>query len=197
MPLVLRGNSMLNPQKTTISVKICLTAAWILGVAATPVVAQFGPMLSATGPMNRSMGGASTAAPLSASGALLWNPATLSGLDGPQLDIGAELLFPQTSLSSSVPANTFGPGFPPVNMAGRTENEDAVFALPTMALSYRPEESPFTYGMGIFAVAGFGLNYAGSNTNPVLTAPAPNGLGFGPISHSTRLCRSLRPWSMT
>ncbi len=172
---------MLIPEKTTIGVKIFLFAGLILGVATTPAVAQFGPMLSATGPINRSMGGASTAAPLSASGALLWNPATLSGLDGPQLDIGAELLFPQTSLSSSVPANTFGPGFPPVNMAGRTDNEDSVFALPTMALSYRPEESPFTYGMGIFAVAGFGLNYAGSNTNPVLTAPAPNGLGFGPI----------------
>ena len=172
---------MTNLRKIASGGKLCLLAALILAVAATPAVAQFGPVFSATGPVNRSMGGASTAAPVSASGALLWNPATLSGLDGSQLDVGAELLFPHTTLSSSVPANTFGPGFPPVDLSGRTVNTDAVFALPTIALSYSPEESPFTYGFGIFAVAGFGVDYAGSTTNPVLTPPAPVGLGFGPI----------------
>ncbi len=172
---------MLKPCTTAVGGKTCLLVAWVLTIAATPAAAQFGPMLSGAGPINRSMGGASTAAPLSASGALFWNPATLSGLESSQLDVGAELLFPHTSLSSSVPANTFGPGVPPVDLAGTTGNEDAVFAMPTMALAYRPEESPFTYGLGVFAAAGFGLNYGGSTTNPVLTAPAPNGLGFGPI----------------
>lgn len=38
-----------------------------------------------------------------------------------------------------------------------------------------------TYGFGVYGVAGFGLNYPGSPTNPVLTPPAPTGLGFGPI----------------
>jgi len=160
---------------------VCLLAGLILGMSATRAAAQFGPILSGAGPINRSMGGASTAAPLSASGALLWNPATLAGLSRSEIDVGAELLFPQTSVSSSVPANTFGPGFPPVDLSGRTENQDAVFALPTIAVSYRAEESPFTYGLGIFAVAGFGLDYAGSTTNPVLTPPPPVGLGFGPI----------------
>ena len=88
---------------------------------------------------------------------------------------------PHASLFSSVPANTFGLGVPPINLAGTTENEDAVFPMPTMALAYRPEQSNVTLGLGIFAVAGFGLDYAGSATNPVLTAPAPNGIGFGPI----------------
>ena len=150
--------------------KWCLFAGLILGLAAKPAAAQFGPMLSATGPVNRSMGGASTAAPLSASGALLWNPATLSGLDGPQLDVGAELLFPHTTLSSS-----FGP------FSGTTGNEDSVFALPTIALSYRPEQSPFTLGLGVFAVAGFGLDYPGSapalGGNPILFPQSFGGLG--------------------
>ena len=172
---------MLKPCTTAVGGKSCLLVAWILAVAASNAAAQFGPMLSGAGPVNRSMGGASTAAPVTASGALFWNPATLSGLDGSQLDVGAELLFPHTNLSSSVPANSFGPGFPPVDMAGTTGNEDAVFAMPTIALAYRPEKSPFTYGLGVFAAAGFGLNYPGSTTNPVLTAPAPNGLGFGSI----------------
>lgn len=153
----------------------------ILGLTPVPALAQFGPLLSGAGPINQSMGGASTAAPLSASGALLWNPATLSGLDRSELDVGAELLFPQTRLSSSVSANTFGPGVPPVRVSGTTRNEDSVFALPTISLAYRPDESPFTYGLGIFGIAGFGLDYGGSPTNPVLTAPPPNGLGFGPI----------------
>lgn len=172
---------MINVRKIADAVKLCLFAGLLIGVTAKPAAAQFGPILSSTGPINRSMGGASTAAPLSASGALLWNPATLSGLEGSQIDVGAELLFPQANLSSSVPANIFGPGAPPIDLSGSTRGSDMVFALPTIAMSYRPEESQFTYGLGIFAVAGFGLNYAGSTTNPVLTPPPPAGVGFGPI----------------
>ncbi len=160
---------------------VFLATGLILGLTAMPALAQHGPILSGAGPINQSMGGAATAAPLSASGALLWNPATLSGLDRSQLDVGAELLFPQTSLSSSVPANTFGPGVPPVSMSGTTRSEDGVFALPTISLAYRPDESPFTYGLGVFALAGLGVDYGGTPTNPVLNAPPPNGLGFGPI----------------
>jgi len=127
------------------------------------------------------MGGASTAAPVSAAGALFWNPATLSGLQQSELEVGAELLFPQTSLTSRVPANTFGPGLPPADLFGTTKNEDAVFALPTIAMAYRPEGSPVTLGLGVFAAAGFGLDYSGSTTNPVLTPPPPTGVGFGPL----------------
>ena len=43
--------------------------------------AQFGVVLSGAGPENRSMGGASTAAPIDPSGALYWNPAAITGLD--------------------------------------------------------------------------------------------------------------------
>lgn len=172
---------MINLGKIAAFGKLSLLAALIISVAAKPAAAQFGPIISGAGPINRSMGGASTAAPLSASGALLWNPATLSGLEGSQIDVGAELLFPHATMSSSVPAGAFGPGVPPVDLSGNTKGSDMVFALPTIAMSYRPEESPFTYGLGIFAVAGFGLNYAGSTTNPVLSPPPPVGLGFGPI----------------
>lgn len=161
--------------------KAFLLVGLISGVTATSALGQYGPLIAGAGPVNRSMGGAATAAPLSVGGALMWNAATLSGLEGSQIDVGAELLFPHSTLSSSVPANTFGPGFPPVDLRGRTRSDDSVFALPTIALSHRPEGSAMTYGFGVFGVAGFGLNYPGSATNPVLTPPAPNGLGFGPI----------------
>lgn len=160
---------------------LCLLAWLLTSWWGTSASAQFGAMLTGVGPINRSMGGASTAAPLSGSGALYWNPATLSGLQQSEIDFGAELLFPHTSLSSRVPANTFGPGVPPIDLAGRSKSEDSVFALPTMSLVHHVEDSPVTLGLGLFAAAGFGLDYAGSPTNPLLTPPPPVGLGFGPI----------------
>lgn len=163
------------------SLPMFLLLALISGVAGPTAYAQYGPLIAGAGPVNRSMGGAATGAPLSAGGGLMWNAATLSGLDGSQLDVGAELLFPHSTLSSSVPANTFGPGIPPIDLSGQTRSDDSVFALPTIALSHRPDGSAMTYGFGVFGVAGFGLNYPGSPTNPVLTPPPPSGLGFGPI----------------
>lgn len=159
---------MLHSTQTRRSAALCLLAGLILASSVTPVSAQFGPVMSAAGATNRSMGGASTAAPLSAGGALMWNPATLSGLERSELEVGAELVFPHASLASQ-----FGP------FSGSTKSEDSVFALPTIALAYGPEGSPFTFGLGAFAVAGFGLNYPGSNgVNPILSQPP---LGVGPI----------------
>ncbi|HRA89311.1 MAG TPA: outer membrane protein transport protein [Planctomycetaceae bacterium] len=158
---------------------VVLVAGLLLSASSGSVVlAQYGPFLSGVGPINRSMGGASTAAPLSANGAMYWNPASLAGLQGSQLDVGAELLVPQTQLSSTYAPGTFGPGVPPVPLSGTSTNSEDVFALPSISLSFRPEESNFTYGLGIFASAGFGTNYAASSLagNPVLS-PQPTGFG--------------------
>src|SRR5207244_10949079 len=76
--------------------------------------AQFGVVLSGAGPENRSMGGASTAAPIDPSGALYWNPAAITGLDGSQVGVGLEVLFPHSRLSSGVAANSLGAGIPPI-----------------------------------------------------------------------------------
>src|SRR5262249_35741734 len=56
------------------------------------------------------------------------------------------------------------------------------YALPTIALAYLPPDSPVAFGLGVFSAAGFGINYPGSRTNPVLSAPPPAGAGFGPIT---------------
>jgi long-chain fatty acid transport protein len=50
-----------------------------------------------------------------------------------------------------------------------------------MAIIARPEESLWTYGVGVFGVAGFRSNYPASNTNPLLTGQPPMGLGLGRI----------------
>lgn len=133
--------------------------------------AQFGPYLSGAGGVDRAMGGASTAAPLSAAGALYWNPATLSGLDRSELEIAAEMLFVDSRLSSNIPF--LG--------AGETSSDSGAFPLPTFALAYSPDCSRFSFGLGVFPVAGFGVDYAASRTNPILTPQPPNGVGFGAV----------------
>lgn len=150
-------------------------------VTALPAAAQEGVLLSGAGPVNRSMGGASTAAPLDAIGALFWNPATISGLPQSEMDFGMELLLPRSTLSSSIPANALGPFVPPVSLAGSTGSNSGVFPLPSLGLAYKPECSDWTLGLGVFAIGGFSVNYPGSFTNPILTPQPPNGLGVGPL----------------
>jgi hypothetical protein len=48
-------------------------------------------------------------------------------------------------------------------------------------VAYLPEDSPFVHGLGIFSLAGFGVDYPGSTGNPLFTAPPSAGLGFGPV----------------
>lgn len=158
-----------------------LLAATIASLQASPAAAQYGGIVSGAGAINRSMAGASTAAPLSAAGALYWNPATLTGLDRSELEVGAELLFVHTQADSQYNAGSLGPGIPPADLAGSTRSDTGVSPLPTMALAYKPEDSILSYGLGVFAIAGFGVDYAGSSTNPILTAPPPAGVGLGPV----------------
>src|SRR5580704_2881729 len=89
------------PKRLGLSKKMAYSLL-VLAAAVAPAQAQLGIILTGAGPVNRSMGGASTAAPIDASGALYWNPATISGLPGNSMDFGVELLYPQTRLSSSI-----------------------------------------------------------------------------------------------
>jgi long-chain fatty acid transport protein len=140
----------------------CSTALHAQGIA-----------LSGVGPVNRSMGGAATAAPIDAAGALMWNPASISGLKCNEVDIGLELLLPSEKLSSSIPA--FG-------LQGSTGGEPGVMPIPELAWVHKCEDSRMSIGVGVFGIAGFATNFPASLTNPVLTPQPPNGLGLGRIS---------------
>jgi len=157
-----------------------IVALLVLGFA-TSAQAQFGTALSGTGPINRSMGGAATAAPIDAAGALFWNPAAITGLDHNEIGFGAEVLIPRTTITSRVAANSFGPGLPAQNLSGTTGGNNGVFTLPSFGLVYKPEDSPITYGFGLFALGGFGVNYPVTKTNPILNPQFPNGFGIGPL----------------
>jgi long-chain fatty acid transport protein len=166
--------------RRTFWAKTCLIAIGAVVLSALPARAQIGPILPAPGPVNRSMGGSAVAAPIDGLGALYWNPATITAIPS-GMDFGLEILIPRTTLSSSVPANAFGLGLPPIPLSGSAASDSGVFPLPSIGLVYTPEGSPLTFGFGAFPVAGFGVNYPASTSNPILMPQPPNGLGLGAI----------------
>lgn len=124
-----------------------------------------GIYIPVAGPVNRSMGGATTAVPLDGIGALYWNPATISGLPSAELGFGADLLLAKIDLGSSS-----GPS------SGSTKGEPGWALIPNIGWVHRGATSKLTFGLGIHSVAGFKTNYPSSFTNPILT-PQPNGVG--------------------
>ena len=149
-----------------------LTATLVFMFAAT-VDAQ-GIALDGTGPINRAMGGAATAAPIDSIGGLLWNPASISGLPSSELAIGLELLLPTEKLSSSVAGGAF---------SGSTGGEPGVSPIPSMAWVHKCDDSCWTYGLGMFGIAGYTVNYPSSLTNPVLLPQNNQPGGVGGVGH--------------
>ena len=78
-------------------------------------------------------------------------------------------------------AGALGPGFPPTELTGSSSSDTSVFPTASAGLVYKPAESPWAFGLGVFEVAGLGVNYPGSGLNPLFTPPPPRGLGFGPV----------------
>jgi long-chain fatty acid transport protein len=148
--------------------------------APKPLCAQ-GIALSGVGPVNRAMGGAATAAPIDALGAIQWNPASIGGLADSEVAFGLELLLPTETLSSSIQPGALGHGFPPVLLAGSTLGEPGASPIPTAALVQKIADSPWTLGFGMFGIGGFRVNYPSSLTNPVLMPPPPSGVGLGHV----------------
>lgn len=145
-----------------------LFAILILAGSYTQVQAQ-GIYLPTSGAVNRSMGGASTAAAVDAVGALYWNPAVISGLEKSELGFGMDMLFVDLDLSSSIG----GVG------SGATESDASATPIPAIGWVQKLNETT-TLGMGLGAVAGFSTNYPASLTSPI-QAPQTLG-GFGRIS---------------
>jgi long-chain fatty acid transport protein len=143
--------------------------------------AQQGISIGGAGPVNLSFGGASTAAPLDASGALYWNPATLVGLEKSELNTGTALIYPQTRVSSGIAAGSLLPGIPPNGFSDAQRGDNGIFPGPVFAFAYKPEDGMWAVGAGGFPVGTFGVNYPGSRDNLVLSARPPLGIAQGPV----------------
>ncbi|MEO8270898.1 MAG: outer membrane protein transport protein, partial [Aureliella sp.] len=136
-----------------------------------------GVILQGAGPVNRSMGGASVAAPIDAIGAIYWNPATISGMERSETAISLDVLFPNHTINTAIG------GF-----SESSEADPGTFPIPNVGMVHKTSNEQLTFGIGINTVAGFGTNIPASTTNPILAPPT----GLGQIS-SNALFLQLSP----
>lgn len=119
--------------------------------------AQVGHLMQGIGSVNMSMGGASTGQVIDISGALQWNPAGITEFNGTNLSVNAGLFMSNPKLSSS-----YG------TMSGTTEDQKANSVMPAAAVTFGKSDK-HKFGVSVFGVSGFGVEYPQSNTNPILS----------------------------
>ena len=175
----------------------------------TAAFSQVGHVMQGVGSVNMSMGGASTAQPLDISGALQWNPATISTFDDKIINFDLGIFFSSPELSSSVPAGMFGEGVPAVS--GITKDDRGVSPMPALAMVCGKEGSKHTFGFSIFGISGFGVTFPqetnlpyDANGNPntswnpnnsnVISYPQSLG-GFGHLESNYMLVQAGVAWS--
>ena len=78
---------------------LCLMLLTMIGFG------QTGHIMQGVGAVNMSMGGAGTAQPIDISGALLWNPASISAFKHKTFSANAGAFYSSPELSSSLAAN--------------------------------------------------------------------------------------------
>ncbi len=152
-----------------------MTALAVLALPAAGL-AQ-GLYLPGGGAAHIGMGGASTATPVDAIGALYWNPAAIGRLGRSEVAVGGAFLIPDINLESSAPG-PFG------LRSGRTRSDSGVAPASDVGFVYQPDDSRLTFGMGLATVAAGGVNYPGDVGNPILAGVGPLGNVQGPIADS-------------
>ena len=154
---------------------------------------QAGHVMQGVGAVNMSMGGASTAQPLDISGALQWNPASISTFNTKifKFDIGVFASSPK--LYSTVPEfNNLGQ--PTGNFfSGSTEDDRGLSPMPAIAMVWGNEDSKHTFGVSAFGISGFGVTFPVSTTNPI-NMPQSMG-GFGRIESDYMLLQVGFTWA--
>lgn len=125
-------------QSAILSIALCSVDARLYGQ---------GIAVTGVGPVNRSMAGAGTAAPLDAMGALHWNPGSISGLPCNEVSFGMELLLADIDLSTNVGG-----------VMSTQSGEPGVVPIPSIGWVHHLEDSPFTIGLGLYGIGGFRNN---------------------------------------
>ena len=159
----------------------------------TIMFSQSGHIMQGVGAVNMSMGGASTAQPLDISGAIQWNPASISAFNGKIIKFDIGLFFSAPTLNSTVPIFDTN-GQPTGNfMSGTTKDDRGVSPMPALAMVWGKEGSKHTFGASAFGISGFGVTFPESMTNPI-NAPQSMG-GFGRIESDYMLLQLGFTWA--
>jgi long-chain fatty acid transport protein len=126
-------------------------------LSSASVFAQ-GVMLRSVGSANGAVGSVATAMPLNASGAIFWNPATISALQHNEIEIGAELIQPHSSTAMSIPA---------MGLTDYRKSEAGITPVPSMSFVWkRCPKSPLTFGVGVAGVGGASSLYHYKGLDP-------------------------------
>ncbi len=165
---------------------------------------QAGHIMQGIGAVNMSMGGAATAQPIDISGAIHWNPATISTFDQKILKLDVGFFFSSPEVSSSLPEGMLGPQAPAVS--GTTLDDRGMSPMPAIAFVWGREDSKHTFGASIFGVSGFGVTFpeeANSplnpefnpfdNSNPINYPQAA--MGFGHIESDYLMAQAAFTWA--
>ena len=144
---------------------------------ATAAFSQAGHIMQGVGAVNMSMGGAATGQPIDISGAIQWNPASLSTFDEKTIKFDLGLFFSSPELSSTVPEFD-DTGAPTGNFfSGTTKDDRGVSPLPALAMVWGKEGSRHTFGASAFGISGFGVTFPESTTNPINMPQSMGGFG--------------------
>lgn len=159
----------------------------------TVAFSQAGHIMQGVGAVNMSMGGASTAQPLDISGALQWNPASISTFNDKIIKFDIGLFFSSPELFSTIPEfdNTGQPTG--IFFSGNTKDDRGVSPMPALAMVWGKEDSKHTFGASAFGISGFGVTFPENATNPI-NAPQQFG-GFGHIESDYILLQIGFTWA--
>ncbi len=153
-----------------LSCRIGFGMACLLAVFPATAVAQPGVYMPGAGAVHGGMAGVSTATPIDALGALYWNPAAIGRLGRNEVSIGGAFIYPDIYVSSSRPR------LDGTVVSGRTRSDNGFPLVPSIGLvSKLDDESPLTFGFGLIALGGGGVNFPGDTTNPILSPTGPLG----------------------
>ncbi len=131
----------------------------------TLAFSQSGHIMQGVGAVNMSMGGAATGQPLDISGAIQWNPASISTFDSKIIKLDVGLFFSSPKLSSTLPENMLYPGAP--SISGTTKDDRGVSPMPALAMLWGREDSRHTFAASAFGISGFGVTFPEEKNNPL------------------------------
>ena len=157
------------------------------------VFSQAGHIMQGVGAVNMSMGGAATAQPLDISGALQWNPASISTFNDKIIKFDIGMFYSSPQLYSMVPEFNSS-GQPTGNFySGTTKDDRGVSPMPALAMVWGKGDSKHTFGASVFGISGFGVTFPENMTNPI-NMPQNMG-GFGRIESDYVLLQVGLTWS--
>jgi long-chain fatty acid transport protein len=158
---------------------ILFTVSCILFIFSGQQVSAQGVLLRSIGAVNESIGSVATGTPIDSSGALMWNPASISALEKSEVSFGLGLILPKSKVSSSFDHPLLG------HVEGSTKSISDSIPAPAMSIVWkRCKHTPVSFGLGLAAVGGAAVLYP---ADPVGTPRNERNVILGGLAKSSNV----------